>query len=69
MLNTIEQAEARAVAMRASWVGNTMLARKGAAVAAVYQLKSALEWLDPDERRAVMELLAEELGEFALTVA
>ena len=59
MLNTIEQAEACAAAMRASWTGDTALTPRGAAVAAIYRLRRALAQLGAEDRAAVMVLLVE----------
>jgi hypothetical protein len=45
------------------WNSGPGLALKGAAVAAVYQRKNALAWLDPDEWADVRKLLVEELAD------
>jgi hypothetical protein len=54
MLNTIEQAEARAAAMRASWAGDTVLTPLGAATVHAYRLATACRELTPDQRLGVL---------------
>jgi hypothetical protein len=64
-LTTVQQAEARAAAMRASWTGTTVLAPKGTAVAALYRFLRAARALDSAARADVTRLLAEELAALA----
>jgi len=60
MLNTIEQAEGRAAAMRASWAGDTVLTPLGGAMVAARRLASLLGDLDPEDRFAVLNVVLAE---------
>ena len=53
-MNTIEQAEQRAAAMRASWQGESIVTAKGLAVVAVYQIKRALIDMAPADRAEIV---------------
>lgn len=67
MQNTIEQAEARAAAMRASWCGETVITRLGAAVVVINRLCRQIPALNAADRAVVRELLAELMTELDQT--
>jgi uncharacterized protein YcgI (DUF1989 family) len=70
VLNTIEQAEARAAEARAAearerWTGDVVVTPRGAAIATALRLKDQLVIIDSDGRAWVAELLRSVLEEIA----